>query len=130
MRCCTQNWQPPGENTGNSLSITSSHGFLIPNDKTNFIKSEGGSQDILVKSFFCGIDKNLLDIEDTEDRPIFDKAVALLGELKPGEIYGFSPALIMGGEPDIEHLERVNAVAHLHILAALGEKMILEDSVK
>ena len=114
-----------GEKTGTSPSITASHGIFLPRNESEFIKKNG--YDFLVKTLFSCLDKDSLDIED---KPLFERARVLLGELKPGEIYGFSPALMMGGEPDIKHLERVNAVAHLHLLAALGEKIIMEDVVK
>lgn len=114
-----------GENTGNSLSITCSHGFFVPNDKTDFIKSEGGSQDLLVKSFFSGVDKNLLDISDVDNKPLFDRSVALYGELRPREIYGFVPSVMMGGEQKIENVKRVDSVSYLMLLAGLGEKKIL-----
>ena len=118
-----------GEKTGPSLTITASYGMIFPTDKKLSIQESGGME-FLMKLFFSGIDKEDLDVKDNEDKPLFERARVLLGELKPGEIYGFSPALIMGGEADIKHLKRVNAVAHLHLLAALGEKMIMKDIVK
>ncbi|MDR0673172.1 MAG: DUF1851 domain-containing protein [Zoogloeaceae bacterium] len=46
----------------------------------------------------------------------FESAFKKLGPLQPNEIYGFVPMLPMGGVRDLEHLQKVDAFAHLSIL--------------
>ncbi len=57
---------------------------------------------------------------DDEGDDMLPPAIARLGPLEPGEIYGFFPALGFGGERKIETLRRVNVVEHLLFLAQLG----------
>lgn len=54
-----------------------------------------------------------------EERDFFTAAVARLGALEPGEIFGFLPALQLGGTYGVEHLRRVRAAEHFTMLAQL-----------
>ena len=54
-----------------------------------------------------------------EDRDFFAAAAAKHGKLEPGEVYGFFPALQLGGAYRIENLRRVRAAEHFAILAQL-----------
>lgn len=119
-----------GEETGNSLTITSSYGMIFPSDQTEFIEGDINGYDFLIKALFSGMSKTSMDIKDINGEFIFEKVRTLLGTLKPGEMYGFSPSLMMGGEANIYSVKKVNAAGHLLFLASLGEKMIMEDIVK
>lgn len=119
-----------GEKTGSSLTITASYGMIFPRDKSDFIKAENGDMELLLKLFFSGMDNNKLDMKDVNEKKMFNKAKHLYGPLLPGEMYGFSPAIPMGGEPRLENLSKVNAFVHLMFLANLGEKMVMQDIVK
>lgn len=119
-----------GEKTGNSLTITASYGMIFPSDKTEFIEEDSNGLDFLIKALFSGLKKTSMDIKDANREFIFDKVRMLLGTLNPGEMYGFSPSIMMGGDVNIYNVKKVNAAAHLLFLASLGEKMIMEDIVK
>jgi hypothetical protein len=54
-----------------------------------------------------------------EERDFFAAAVARHGALEPGEIYGFFPALQLGGTYADENLRRVRSAKHFAILAQL-----------
>jgi hypothetical protein len=54
-----------------------------------------------------------------EDRDFHAAAVARHGALEPGEIFGFFPALQLGGTYAVETLRRVRAAEHFAILAQL-----------
>jgi hypothetical protein len=54
-----------------------------------------------------------------EERDFFTAAVARLGALEPGEIFGFFPALQLGGKYAVENLQRARAEQHFTILAQL-----------
>jgi len=41
--------------------------------------------------------------------------------LKPDEMYGFVPALMLGGLDTFDHLQKVKAVEHLMLLSQLTE---------
>ena len=56
--------------------------------------------------------------EDGEDLGIVARRV--IGPLGPGEIYGFFPALALGGEARVENMRRVGVLEHLTFLSQLG----------
>jgi len=49
-----------------------------------------------------------------------------LGPLAPGEVYGFFPALQLGGAYTIESLRRVKAPEHFALLAQLAPMNLIE----
>lgn len=49
-----------------------------------------------------------------------------LGSLAPGEVYGFFPALQLGGAYAVENLRRVRAVEHFMLLAQLAPMNLVE----
>jgi hypothetical protein len=55
----------------------------------------------------------------------FESALCRLGLLNDTQMYGFVPALALGGQRDAEKLERVSAVEHMTFLAQLDELTIL-----
>jgi hypothetical protein len=57
------------------------------------------------------------DMVDDHGKPLFDRAVAKLGRLSLGEVYGFVPALALGGAVNLKSLKRVSALEHFTILA-------------
>lgn len=52
---------------------------------------------------------------------LFNPAKEKLGRLKHDEMYGFSPALMLGGADSLQHLKKVSAVEHLIFLAQLTD---------
>jgi hypothetical protein len=101
-----------GERTGASLYITSQlsryavHESIYTGDQMN-----KGFQ-----SFLLSIDADLNDYGD-----LFKPAKKKLGTLCHDEMYGFVPALILGGPDTLNHLEKVKAVEHLTILSQIAE---------
>ena len=114
--------------SGQSLQVNSIHGMIFPHDQTEAIQK--GRSDILVRWFFVAMTKKSLDQLDDRDHPLFDKALKRVGALGPGEMYGFVPALVAGGRLSLEHVQKVDAVTHLLMLAQLGERRIMRDIVK
>ena len=55
----------------------------------------------------------------------FKAALQRLGRLSRDEMYGFVPALALGGAADVTHLEKVKAVEHLVLLAQLDELKVI-----
>ncbi len=51
------------------------------------------------------------------------------GPLGDNEIFGFEPAIILGGELDIKYIQKVDARIHLSILAQLAEPEINEINI-
>ncbi|RAU46404.1 MULTISPECIES: GAD-like domain-containing protein [unclassified Pseudomonas] len=70
--------------------------------------------DILIMSFFVASAREHNDFDS-----LFEKALSKLGPLQPEEMYGFVPALALGGPSDLEHLQKVKTVEHLTFLYQL-----------
>jgi hypothetical protein len=52
---------------------------------------------------------------------LFEPARERLGTLGSDEMYGFVPALMLGGPDSLERLEKLKAVEHLVLLSQLSE---------
>ena len=117
-----------GTKSGQSLKICSIGDMISPKDDT--VEITAGRANQLVQNFLCLLNKKSLDQNDYLDKPLFERALKTLGPLAPDEIYGFEPALVLGGKADLKFLRKVKAVAHLMLLAQLGERTILNDIVQ
>lgn len=100
-----------GEKTGGSLRIFAPGSYCSPRTS----KFVGERMDFGVRVFFSGLSPTATDFEG-----MFAPTVAKLGRLKNDEMYGFVPALALGGHATVEHLQKVKAVEHLVILAQLA----------
>jgi len=112
--------------SGRSLTIAAPLGMIFPNESYRE-KMVAGKGDFLSRRFFANLDKKRVDFEDDTQKPLFDRALKRLGPLAPDEMYGFVPALALGGPRRLDHLQKVKAVEHLLILAQLGERRIMAD---
>ncbi|MDQ7774931.1 MAG: GAD-like domain-containing protein [Paracoccus aminovorans] len=61
-----------------------------------------------------------LDWNDEDMIPLFPWALENLGELQPGEIYGFVPAYSASGDYPVRNLQRLPLIEHLVMLANLS----------
>jgi len=114
-----------GTRSGPSIEINSPWGTIFPRD--NSVAIRAGRADTILRYFFSKFTKERLDQQDSLRRPLFERAVKALGPLLPNEMYGFEPALVLGGKADLKNLNRVDAVQHLTILAQLGDRKIMRD---
>lgn len=113
-----------GEKNANDLSINATYGLIFYNDKSKRLEREDGYE-LSLKILFVAAQKEDFDLEDNNGNYLFEKTKALYGKLYPDEIYGFAPALAMGGECSIKHLKKMNAKSYLTFLAELGSKNIV-----
>lgn len=101
-----------GEKTGGSLNITS-----IISRYVVFNSALGEEQiDKQLRNFLL-----TRDVESNDYASLFKSAKKKLGILSRDEMYGFVPALMLGGTDTLESLERVNAVEHLTLLSQITE---------
>ena len=54
-------------------------------------------------------------------RELFDQAYAVIGNLKPNDIYFFVPALILGGKESVESIDKGNVNVHQSLLFQFGK---------
>ena len=117
-----------GTKTGTSLTITCPWAMIYPGDQSRWMNE--GKEDFLISSWLAFMKLDGVDQADEHDAPLFDRAVKLLGPLAHDEMYGFVPALALGGPCRLDHLQRVKAAEHLLFLAQLGERRVMVDIVK
>jgi hypothetical protein len=109
-----------GEKTGCSATIACPINSIaaLPADLIAQTKDE---LDFSVRFFFGDSEPDEFDMEDENGQPLFERARAKLGPLEPNEIYGFEPAIVLGGKIRLDNLVKVNAHVHLTILRQFAE---------
>jgi len=116
-----------GEKTGQSLDIETNYAMLFPSDSTVELQERG--QETSVDLFFATRTKSSMEEEDQQGNPLFQKALDKLGPLGADELYGFVPALALGGANTLKNLQKVKVLEHLAFLAELGNKKVMSDIV-
>jgi hypothetical protein len=107
-----------GERTGYALKLFSPGAFVLP------ISARTGSMEEEMRWFF-----SFRDREENDFDGLFAPTLKKLGRLQHDEMYGFVPALALGGPATLEHLEKVKAVEHLVLLAQLSDLRVLDGPV-
>ena len=109
-----------GEKTGCSATIYCALNLVtaLENDLKAKTKED---LDFSIRSFFAFSEPTELDMKDEDGQLLFERARAKLGPLEPHEIYGFEPAIVLGGKILLENLAKVNANVHLTILRQFAE---------
>uniref|UniRef100_A0A7C2AYU3 DUF1851 domain-containing protein n=1 Tax=Pseudomonas graminis TaxID=158627 RepID=A0A7C2AYU3_9PSED len=99
------------EKAGNWLNLT------IPYARFHRTKPNVGKYDFdkVIEVFFVTQSREANDLDD-----LFEKALRTLGPLQVDEMYGFVPALALGGPADLTHLQKVKTIEHLTFLSQLA----------
>ena len=116
-----------GEKHGQSIKINTPYCMIFPTDKSRDLLKRGEERSI--ELFFSCLTQHDLNLTDEDDEPLFERAVEKLGELSANEMYGFEPALALGGKTDLKYLVKVPVLEHSMFLAELGEKRVMADIV-
>ncbi|RML74256.1 GAD-like domain protein [Pseudomonas syringae pv. atrofaciens] len=104
-----------GEKSCYSLSITS----YMSRYSTRNSTFTGSKSDLGVKVFFLSMKPEVINVAD-----LFEPALEKLGELDSDEMYGFEPAIALGGSMELKNLQKVKTLEHLEFLSQLSP---LED---
>lgn len=104
-----------GERSGDSLKLFAPGAYCFPRE--SLFKNDLERR---LRMFFSNRDRNENDFAD-----LFSPALKKLGPLDYDEMYGFVPALALGGPSDLAHLQKVKAVEHLVFLAQLESLEIM-----
>ena len=108
---------------GNCYTISPIMNQIFPNIQD----IETGEEDLLIRIFISSKEKKLLDIKDYRNKPLFERAVKKYGELTKNEMFGFEPALVLGGEAKLENVRKLPIISHLQILASLDTPRMMLD---
>ncbi|WP_426078371.1 GAD-like domain-containing protein [Janthinobacterium sp. PSPC3-1] len=117
-----------GEKTGESITIASQINkiFALPKElKTKDKKN----LDLSIRSFFSFIEPKDFNPLDESGQPLFERAMVALGSLASDEMYGFEPAIVLGGKMLLENLARVKLEVHLTILRQLATPSLPFDHI-
>jgi hypothetical protein len=114
-----------GERSGPSISIVSSYGMIYPSFNEKFLSENG--PDFSMQVFFGTKKLAAVDLMDDKQKLLFDRARKKLGPLKSNEVYGFVPLLGAGGACQLKNLKKLDAEAHMAILAEMTEMRVRPD---
>ena len=106
-----------GEQTGCGVRIDSTLHAIFAHDLKRKSRAELEQR---LPWFFSNLEPKANDLKDARREPLFARALAALGPLADDEMYGFEPALILGGEMVLERLRKVKLHPHLTILRQLA----------
>jgi hypothetical protein len=109
------------------FTISVAHGILYP-DRLPRPRLAPDKLDSALQAFFLtAINPRFADFADESGKPLFSRARKQLGPPTSDEIYGFEPAIALGGTAALAHLRRVKVIEHLELIAQLGAPLrILE----
>jgi hypothetical protein len=100
-----------GEETGSVLTITAYASRYIDGAHS----STDAERDAKIQGLLMWVMTEGIDLD------LFDSARETLGTLAPDEMYGFVPALMLGGSASLANLQRLKADVHLILLSQLSE---------
>ncbi|MDQ1835462.1 GAD-like domain-containing protein [Massilia scottii] len=111
-----------GEKTGDSATILCATHTIICLGSN--LKRKLDDQDFYARTFFSNKSIADCDLEDEAGNPLFERALAKLGPLGVDEVYGFEPAIVLGGKMNLDNLVKLNLDVHLTILRQLASPTI------
>jgi len=109
-----------GQNNNQYFTISCPVNALIAQEKK--IQTQRNDANLSLNSFFSFSDKEDFDMEDENEKSLFDQALDKLGPLAADEVYGFEPPLFAGGAAAlrVDNLAKLKLDQHLTILRQLG----------
>lgn len=117
-----------GERTGRSVSVICSHHEILA--LKNRLKPKAlAAQNLTIQSLFGASDPDDFDVSDPSGKLLFSRAMRKCGPLDPDEMYGFEPALVLGGKPTLVNVRRLKIDQHLLILRNFGTPKLPFSSV-
>ncbi|BET96024.1 GAD-like domain-containing protein [Xenorhabdus taiwanensis] len=114
-----------GEKTGTNLKISCAFNTIYYN-KGNFYDKNKESHDLDISAFLSSKSPDSFDIEDDDDIWLFFRAVEKYGPLNENQIFGFEPAIFLGGDVDLENIRKLDLYIHLDILGQFSKPIIEE----
>lgn len=108
-----------GEKTGQNVTVACPLNkiFVLPKE----LKPKGKEDlNFSIRCFFSSIEPKSFYFLDEGGQPLFERAIAILGPLASDEIFGFEPALVLGGKVLLENIAKMNLDVHLTILRQLA----------
>jgi len=117
-----------GERNGYKYVVSPCLGWILQKDGSRDKIATYGA-DAAMKSFFAIMNRGRCDMDGSDKKPLFDRALAKLGPLQADEVFAFEPSLIAGGKAQVESIAKRNIHVHLSLLAQFGHREILDRQV-
>lgn len=111
-----------GGTHGRKLHIIAPDSRMMPPRKSTV------EVNLSIRAFFGSRGRDACEFSDVNGTGLFDRALKKLGPLKHDEMYGFVPALALGGSATLDCLQKVKAVEHLVMLAQLAPLEVINMS--
>jgi hypothetical protein len=115
-----------GRRTGMSLTITPHRGWVLPSDRSERMSTAVRRNGQIYAAMMVP-DRRSLDVLGDDGEPLFDRVLALQGPVGPDTMYGFVPALALGGSLRADRVEIFDAEVHMQLLSDLTPREILGD---
>ncbi len=107
-----------GEKSGAEMEIEPAFGMITASqDKLRPQPPE--KRDFKAMMFFSHRGPEECDEQDTNDNPLFQRALKKLGPVGPDEMYGYRHMLVAGGQNVLDNLEKTDLLSHLMLLRDL-----------
>ncbi|QIB07218.1 DUF1851 domain-containing protein [Pseudomonas fluorescens] len=103
-----------GEKYNQKIIVSCPTGSIVA--LMNKLKVPNKDPDLAIQTFFAMSDKERYNLEDAQGEFLFERALEKLGALDEREVYGFEPALFVGGTASLGHLVKCDLDVHLTIL--------------
>ncbi len=114
-----------GKKSGFMYEIQCNTGWILEKEGSEKEITEG-NVDFELQLFLATRDVERIDLDDIEtDKPLFDELVKKFGPLNDDEIFGFEPALFLGGEQTFQNINKLDLQTHLKILADFGQRELV-----
>lgn len=105
-----------GESTGRSVKIgCATHAVFV----RDLARKTSQKLDLSLRAFI-GMSQDACDLKDESGVPLFNRTLVSLGALAPDEMYGFEPAIVLGGQMLLKNLRKVKLDEHLTMLRQLA----------
>jgi hypothetical protein len=108
-----------GERTGRSITVACPLN-AISALRTELSPKTKDDLDLSIRAFFAFSEPADFDLRDEHGKPLFERATKKLGPLEADEVYGFEPAIVLGGKMRLENLAKLKLDVHLTILRQLA----------
>lgn len=119
-----------GKETASGLTIDIIDMQIFPSIKDNSHINESDKLRSLFSTIVIKGEKESIDIYDTKGKPLFDRCLTNLGELKDSEIYAFEQPAVLGGQQVIGNMKKVDLFQYIPFVAQLDKFQVMLDIVK
>ncbi|MGJ3507170.1 GAD-like domain-containing protein [Enemella sp. A6] len=112
-----------GQRTGMSAVILPWRGVIVVNDRTAQMAEEKDRNN-QINAEFRGTRPGDVEPNGDDGEPLFELALERLGPVTEDTVYGFEPALTLGGPAVVDNLALLEAVTHVTLLADLSDPQV------